>query len=90
MNKILTLLLLCSMLFTSCAKSKTLTINGKAVTVKPYGWANSEAQKNDKVIYQVSVGNVVWSIIGFETVIVPVWLTGWELFEPVRVREGSK
>jgi len=37
------------------------------------------------VLYHVSVGNVVWSIIGIENVIMPVVLTGWFLYEPAEV-----
>lgn len=71
-------------LLTSCANPKVIEIDGKKVTVEPYGWANELAVKNDSVVYQVSAGNVVWSIIGVETVIAPVWLTGYYLYEPVR------
>lgn len=70
----------------SCADSKTLEIGGKNVNVEPYGWANETAVKNDSVVYQIVAGNVIWSIIGVETVIVPIWLTGYSLYEPVRKR----
>lgn len=73
-------------LLTSCAHNKDLIINNKVVTVEPYGWADYGSAKNDSVIYNVSVGNVVWSIIGSETIIIPVWLTGYDLFEPVKTR----
>ena len=73
------------LLLTSCADSKTFTIDGKEVKVEPYGWANVDAKKVDGVKYQVNFGNVVWSVIGVETVIIPVWLTGWELFEPINL-----
>jgi len=72
-------------IFTSCADSKKLMINGKETIVEPYGWANKDVKKVEGVKYQVCFGNVVWIVIGAETVIVPVWLTGWELLEPVSV-----
>lgn len=65
------------MLITSCAKEKTI----KGETVAPYGWANS-SEKNENINYQVSVGNVVLSVIFSETILVPIILTGWYLFEP--------
>ena len=75
-----------AMISTSCADSKTFVINGKETVVEPYGWANASAQKNDSVVYQACIGNIVWDVILIETVIVPVWLTGWELYEPVRLK----
>lgn len=69
-----------------CANEKDLKLNGQIKTFEPYGWANHQHIKNDSIIYQVNVGNVVWDIIACETIVVPVWLTGWELYEPVRVK----
>ena len=68
----------------SCAEPKTFKINGKNQEVKPYGWANSDADKNDSVVYQICVGNVVWDIIASETIVAPVILTGYQFYEPVR------
>ena len=73
------------LILTSCADSKTFTIDGEEVIVEPYGWANADVKKVKGVEYQVNFGNVVWSVIGVETVFVPIWLTGWELFEPVNL-----
>ena len=79
------------LILTSCADSKVLIINNQKTLVKPYGWANKNSRYNDKVVYEPVVGNVVWSILGIETIIVPVWLTGWQLFEPVSVKvEGEQ
>jgi len=76
--------LLVAVLFVGCADSKKININGKDVIVEPYGWMNETEMKNDSVIYKVNTGNVVWSVIGLETVIVPIILTGNSLYEPVR------
>lgn len=73
---------LCVLTLASCADSKKFNIDGKEVTVEPYGWFDL-SQKNDSVNYRVNTGNVVWSIILSETVVVPVLLTGDQLFEPV-------
>jgi len=79
-----------ALILTSCADSKVLFINGEKTLVKPYGWANKESRYNENVIYEVNPGNIVWSIIGIETIFIPVWLTGWQLFEPVKVKEENK
>lgn len=71
----------------SCADEKTLTINGRNKTFDPYGWADYEELKNDSVTYEICVGNVVWSVIGFETIAIPVWLTGWQIYEPIKVKD---
>jgi hypothetical protein len=84
--KKLPLILLAVFLLTSCAQSRVLTIGGQETVVKPYGWANAKARKNENVVYETSLGNVVWSIFGFQTIVLPVWLTGWQLFEPVKVK----
>lgn len=76
--------MLIAILFVGCADSKKININGKDVIVEPYGWMNETEMKNDSVIYKVNTGNIIWSIIGIETIIVPVILTGESLYEPVR------
>jgi len=80
------LIILAAITLTSCADSKEFEIDGKTVTVEPYGWFNPE-MKNDSIIYKVNVGNVVWSVIGFETIVLPIVLTGDQLYEPVAKRE---
>lgn len=71
----------------SCADSKTFTDkSGNQFTADPYGWANQEANKIDTVVYEVSAGNIVWSIVLVETIFAPVYFTGWKLYEPVRLK----
>ncbi len=85
MKKLIIILFFSIVLFASCAKSKTFQISEyEYLKAEPYGWVNMDANKIDGVVYQVNAGNVIWSIIAIETVIIPVWLTGWKLFEPVR------
>lgn len=81
MKKTLLIALLGLTMF-SCADSKEFTIDNKQVKVEPYGWLNSETQ-NDSIKYRVNVPNIALSIIFSETIIVPIYLTGTELFEPV-------
>lgn len=68
-----------------CAKSKELCFkeNGRTICerIEPYGLFDSEKQiKNVK--YSVSWGNVALGVILCETVIAPVIIFGWYLFEP--------
>lgn len=88
--KILSFCLLLGVLFTSCAEPKTFKDSSKnEFTAEPFGWAN-EAKKIDTVVYEVSAGNVALSIIFSETVVVPVYLTGWALYEPVRLKNATE
>lgn len=82
MKKIIVLLCISSILLASCADSKTLNINGKDKVIEPYGWFDTSA-KNDSVNYKINTGNVVLSIVFSETIIVPILLTGTEIYEPV-------
>ena len=83
MKKILLLITLCFVVC-SCADDKTFVDEkGKAFTAEPYGWADYNTEKIEGVNYNVCVGNVVWSVLLSGTVIAPVCLTAWSLFEPV-------
>ena len=75
--KTLLLVIASAIFFGSCAQNKTFTINHKQVTVEPYGWANSDALKNDSIVYQVSAGNVACSIIFCEKSTIIIY---WRLY----------
>lgn len=72
--------------FSSCAKNRTLEIEGKKSLIEPYGLYSEffdKSRKNPAVEYRLSTGNVVLSVIFSETIIVPIVLCGWYLWEPV-------
>ena len=84
MKKILTFLFATALLLSSCADSKTFKrADGSEFTANAYGWIDRESEKIDGVKYEVCAGNIVWSCILCETVIGPVLLTGFGLYEPV-------
>jgi hypothetical protein len=58
-----------------------MVINGKRHST--YGLLNADQEKDPNVKYRVIVGNVVWGIIGFETIIIPIYFFGFSLYEPV-------
>lgn len=89
MKKIFIAMMAACMLFASCAGNYKYTDkNGEQKTAKTYGWADYQENHADSIEYRVNIPNVVLSVIFCETVIVPVWLTGWELFEPIGI-EGE-
>lgn len=60
------------------------TING--TKYKSYGIFNEEVVKDPKILYEVSAASVIVAIIFCETIVVPVYVVGWDLYEPVRVK----
>jgi hypothetical protein len=55
-----------------------------------YGITNKSEKKDPDIEYRVIVGNVVWSIILFETIIAPIYFICFSLYEPVGVKDHSK
>jgi hypothetical protein len=73
----------------SCAQEKTFRIDNKDVVVKPYGWMNPD-DKNDSIQYKVCNANIFWYVLLSETIVVPVILTGIELYEPYQKKTSTK
>lgn len=90
MKKAFVLLAVVSILFCSCANDLGVkrinpeTKKEEFKNVEPYGVLNKEA-KVQGVKYEINVGNVLLDIIFSETIVVPVVLVGWQLYEPVGV-----
>lgn len=91
--KQISIILVISLLLMSCADDKVFQVKDNCnrevtLNVEPYGIFNTE-DKISGIEYQTSVGNVIWSIILIETIIVPVVLIGWYLKEPVGIDNGE-
>lgn len=69
-----------SVALSGCADSKV--IGGHEV--QPYGVFNQQTAKTPGVDYEVSPGSVILAIVFVETVVVPVYIVGWDLYQPVR------
>lgn len=88
MKKILSLMCV-AVLLLSCAEEKTFhKSDGSTVTAEPYGWMN-QSRKVNGVVYDINVGNAVIDCLFIETGIVPLLLTGIQLWEPVKYIEPS-
>jgi hypothetical protein len=85
MKKVIALFLVVSILFSGCADSKR--IDGK--TYDTYGFFNSQTKKNPNIQYEVSVGNVIWSVILVETVVFPIYFLGFSLYQPISKKTNS-
>ena len=88
MKKTIAALLIASML-TGCGAPRGLTVDGKVKEYPTYGFLNQDTSKSEKVCYEVSVGNIVWSVLLVETIIAPIYFIGFSLFNPVRVKDGQ-
>ena len=77
--KFVSIVLLCVILI-GCGHPQT--IDGKFYPT--YGLFNFNSTQSSKVCYDVSVGNVVWSIVLIESIVIPVYLIGFSLFNPTK------
>lgn len=90
MRQIILFAAIAAIFLTSCADEKTFRkSDGTEFTAEPYGWMSKERQV-EGVEYDLCAGNLVLSCVFGETVIVPVLLTGLELWEPVSYKEQKE
>ena len=85
MNKTIMLLSMC-LLLAGCNNTKT--ING--VTYDVYGLANMDDKKNPNIEYEISTGSVITAVIFSETVIIPLYIVGVDLWQPVGPKPAIK
>lgn len=88
-KKIIAVGLIVSML-TGCGEPLTITNKDGEKTYPTYGLFNQDTDKSKDVCYKISVGNVVWSIIGFQNIVMPVYFVGFSLFNPIRLKRDDK
>ena len=88
--KKLIILIMSALMICSCAESKKFRKqDGSVFTAEPYGWANYQINKIEGVKYEINAPNMVLSLIFVETMIAPVLITGYNLFEPVFYTESD-
>jgi hypothetical protein len=84
--RIVLLLLAVAVLAAGCAGPQILynPKTEKYERVEPYGLFNQASKKRDDVVYDISAGTVIVSIVFCETIVIPVLGVGNQLWEPVR------
>ena len=88
--KKLIILIMSALMICSCAESKKFRKkDGSVFTAEPYGWANYQTKKIDGVKYEINAPNLGLSLMFVETIIAPVLITGYDLFEPVPYIESD-
>lgn len=53
----------------------------QGVEYKSYGFVNEESVKNPNVHYEISASSVIWGIILSETIVIPLYIVGWDLYK---------
>ena len=71
---------------TACGNDKT--IDGK--NYDTYGLANEASHKDPKILYEISAGSVIWAILLSETIVFPIYIIGWDLYQPVQAIAAPK
>ncbi len=82
-----------SIFLSACGDDKNIAIKVKdeckVLKFQQFGIFNME-KKNPNIEYKVIWGNVFWGIVFFETIVVPVIIFGWYLYEPVGLSIPNK
>ena len=73
-----------SLLFMGCADNKTM----HGMEFETYGIVNKNEIRDECVKYKVSVGNMVWSVLTLQTLILPIYFVGYSLWEPESYKKG--
>ncbi len=63
------------------------TLNG--VRYPTHGFLDKDTNKSEKICYELSIGNVVWSALTLPSVVLPVYFVGFSLYNPVRVKAAN-
>lgn len=61
-----------ALMLSACGVS--MNVNGKVYPT--YGIVNEKVNKSSKMCYEVSIGNVVWSVILVRTIVAPIYFIG--------------
>jgi hypothetical protein len=84
MKKLLFAAILASLL-AGCGNDKVI----EGVHYPTFGVANDDAQRNPKIQYEISAGSVIWAVLLCETIVFPIYIIGWDLYQPVKVKVFS-
>jgi predicted small secreted protein len=79
MMKRIAQLMACCLVLSGCGNTKA--INGTTYDV--YGLANMSEKMNPGIEYEVSLGSVIVAVIFSETIIVPIYIVCFDLWQPV-------
>lgn len=55
-----------------------------------YGFVNKDEKMNPSINYEVSMGSVIAAVILCETIIVPLYIICYDLYQPVSIKTGKE
>lgn len=87
MNRSLLALTLASCLALAACGADEKTIDN--ITYGTYGLVNQSEMHNPNIHYELSGWSIFWSVVFCETVIVPVYFIGWDLYQPVAKKDPT-
>lgn len=93
MKKKLTTFILICLFCSSCGTSKHLTYKDPNTNIRvtkkveQYGFIDKDSKKIPNVRYKIVWGNVLLAAISIQSIIGPIIVLGWYLYEPVDVPE---
>ena len=87
MKTLLVFCLLSLMLFTSCASDKVIEVNGQRVEAPAYGLVNRSSKEVPGIRYEISFGSVAVCFLFSPSVLIPLYVIGWDLYEAVGVQQ---
>ena len=83
-SMLLILCFMCMVGLSGCNNTKTIAGH----TYDTYGVMNQDENKNPNIKYEVSIGSVIVGVIFSESIIIPLYIIGWDLFQPVCEKTG--
>ena len=86
-KKILSLFVALTMLFALSGCGDVKMVSG--IIYDTYGFINESDKKNPDIEYRLIIGNIVWSVILFQTIIAPIYFIGFSIYEPVRIKDKT-
>lgn len=87
MKRVFLILTLSSTMLLSACGADEKTIDG--VAYGTYGVVNKEEMRNPDIHYEISGWSIAWSVIFCQTIIVPVYFIGWDLYQPVTKKDAN-
>lgn len=75
-----------TMLLSGCGNDKI--INGTQYST--FGMVNEDTHRDPKILYEISPGSVIVAIIFSETLIIPLYIIGWDLWQPVKAKSVTE
>jgi hypothetical protein len=85
MKKLLMVSTLCLAL-AGCG-GNTVIRTGKGGVYESYGFANDSTYHSKHVCYRISPASVILAFIFSETIVVPLYFIGFDLFDPIRLKQ---